>query len=230
MASPTTRANNIWEVNGGDDVLQIQGQGGTTVGGISSIGAPFGNLGSGNGSGFSGCTSNCSYVLTTADQQWVQPSAANALASANTIQAIKFFNNATRGLGNACFRLGNTASAGGHIDVGVYDMNGNLVWHMGAQSTTVANANLCASPTPATLQANTSYYIAWTADNNVANIVGAANVITLWGAVNLAGAPAHTFGINSTDVSVSGVLPSTMTPTNIVNSSSVAIPYVQVFL
>lgn len=179
---------------------------------------------------YQGCQSNCTYVLTTADQEWVQPSAGNALAAANTTQLIKFYNNATRGLGNACFRLGGTGSAGGHIDIGVYSITGTLLWHTGPQLTTTANANFCVTPTPITLAAGTNYYIAWTEDNNVATLVASANVITLWGTINLSGAPAHTFGIDTTDATTGGTLLNTITPANIVNSNAVIVPYVQVFL
>lgn len=177
-----------------------------------------------------GCQSSCTYVLTTADQEWVQPSAGNALAAANTTQLIKFYNNATRGLGNACFRLGGTGSAGGHIDIGVYSITGTLLWHTGPQLTTTANANFCVTPTPVTLAAGTNYYIAWTEDNNVATLVASANVITLWGTINLSGAPAHTFGIDTTDATTGGTLLNTITPNNIVNTNAVIVPYVQVFL
>lgn len=44
MASPTTRSSNVWEINSGDDVLQVTGQGGIVLGGISSTGAGFGAL------------------------------------------------------------------------------------------------------------------------------------------------------------------------------------------
>lgn len=49
MSSPTTRASNTWPINGGDDVLQIQGQGGDVVSGIDSTGAGFGALAGGGG-------------------------------------------------------------------------------------------------------------------------------------------------------------------------------------
>lgn len=188
--------------------------------------SPVGSGGSGGGT-FSGCTSGCPYVLTTADQQWVQPSAGSVLASANTIQAIKFYNNATRVLGNACFRV-TTLSAGGHVDIGVYSLTGTLLWHLGAQSTASATS-ICATPTPFTLTAG-SYYIAWTMDNGTAILATAANN-NLWQfTVNL-GAPAHTYGVDSTDTSSGGVLPATIAPANIVNTASnMTLPYVQVFL
>jgi hypothetical protein len=50
MSSPTTRANNVWEVNGGDDILQVISQSGASLGGIDSTSAGFGNL-AGGGSG-----------------------------------------------------------------------------------------------------------------------------------------------------------------------------------
>lgn len=42
--SPTTRASHVWEVNGGDDVLQVAVQGGAIIAGIDSKGAGFGTL------------------------------------------------------------------------------------------------------------------------------------------------------------------------------------------
>lgn len=49
MSSPTTRASNIWPVEGGDDILQITGQGGAVLGGITAGGAGFGALAGGGG-------------------------------------------------------------------------------------------------------------------------------------------------------------------------------------
>jgi hypothetical protein len=174
-----------------------------------------------------GCTSNCTYVLTTADQQWAQTSAGAAVATNNVPQFIRFYNNATRGLGNACFRI-TTASAGGHVSIGVYNTSGTQLWTTGSQLTTSATS-LCVTPTPVTLAAGTNYCIGWCADNTTAILATVANT-SLWQFTNNTGAPAHTFGLNSTDTCTSGVLPSTITPGNIANTNLVTLPYLQVFL
>lgn len=44
MSSPTTRANNVWEANGGDDFLQLKTQQGSDLGGIDSTGTGYGSL------------------------------------------------------------------------------------------------------------------------------------------------------------------------------------------
>lgn len=214
-ASLALQTNGV--ANGSQTTLNLANGGGVTV--------------TDNGTGTDtiaavGCQSSCPYVLTTSDQVWVQASAGTALGTINTIQAVKFYNNATRGLGNGCFRI-TTASAGGHVDIGVYSLAGALLWHTGAQLTTSATS-ICTTPTPVTLAAGTSYYIAWTMDNTTAILATAANT-NLWQFTMTTGAPAHTSGIDATDVSAGGVLPSTIAPANIVNGS-VIVPYVQVFL
>lgn len=177
-----------------------------------------------------GCTSNCPYVLTTADQQWVQASAGFALSTINVPQFVKFYNNATRGLGNACIRI-TTASAGGHASVSVYTLTGTLAWTTGAFSTTSATS-LCFTPTPTTLVAGTPYYLSWCADNTTAVLAAAANT-TISGFTVNAGAPAHTFGVDSAagDTCTAGAPAATIAPANIANTNTAMIvPYVQVFL
>jgi hypothetical protein len=49
MSSPTKTSQNVWPTTPGEDVLQIQQQGGNIVGGIDSTGTPFGNLNIGGG-------------------------------------------------------------------------------------------------------------------------------------------------------------------------------------
>lgn len=49
MASPSIRSSNVWQVEGGDDILQIKNQSGTNLGGIDSTGAGFGSLAGGVG-------------------------------------------------------------------------------------------------------------------------------------------------------------------------------------
>ncbi|HWH59346.1 MAG TPA: hypothetical protein VN682_17080 [Terriglobales bacterium] len=173
-----------------------------------------------------GCQSSCTYVLTTADQAWVQPSAGSVIGTANQAQFVRFYNNATRGLGNACFRV-TTLSAGGHGSIGVYSLTGTLLWSTGSFSTASATS-LCVTPTPVTLAAGTNYYVAWCMDNTTAILAMAANS-NLWQFTTNTGAPAHTFGTNATDTCTAGVLPSTITPANIANTT-VQLPYVQVFL
>lgn len=48
MSSPTTRASNTWEVNGGDDLLQLTKPGAGILGGIDFTGAGFGALAGGS--------------------------------------------------------------------------------------------------------------------------------------------------------------------------------------
>lgn len=59
MSSPTTRASNIWPVEGGDDILQISGRGGAVLGGITAGGAGFGALAGGGVPG--GATTQLQY-------------------------------------------------------------------------------------------------------------------------------------------------------------------------
>lgn len=51
MASPTTRASNVWQVEAADDILQISTPKGPIIAGIDSTGAGFGALASGGGGG-----------------------------------------------------------------------------------------------------------------------------------------------------------------------------------
>jgi hypothetical protein len=47
MASPTARANEVWEVNGGDDLLQLNDRKGANLSGIDSTGTGYGALAGG---------------------------------------------------------------------------------------------------------------------------------------------------------------------------------------
>lgn len=59
MASPTTRTQNAWETQNGNDFLQLINNTGTVLGGIDVTGTPFGALAAGGGgsSAFSSLTS-----------------------------------------------------------------------------------------------------------------------------------------------------------------------------
>lgn len=187
-----------------------------------------GTLLSGLAGGASGCTSGCNYVLTTMDNPQVFPGNGHVLGTANQGSYVQFYNTLQRKLGNACVALA-TASTSGHFDVGVYSVSGTtgtLQWHTGSQSTTTAGTAICATPSAYTLAASTTYYIAWCADNTTATL----SSMTTGGnpSVVATSGTAHTAGLDATDTCTTGVLPSSITTTNISNSNSASVPYVYV--
>lgn len=171
-----------------------------------------------------GCTLGCSYVLTMGDDSTAVGANGNHLTTTEQPLVTQFFNPLSRKLGNACINV-TTVSSGGHMDVGVYNSSGSLVWHTGSFSTTSGGVQ-CFTPSAATLTAGT-YYAAICADNivsGVLNLVQTANQQAIIGS-----GPAHTAGSDTTvgDACTAGVLASSITLTNIVNSTSIVdIPYV----
>jgi hypothetical protein len=172
-----------------------------------------------------GCTSGCNYVLTTSDQATGPGSAGSAISTANQGQYVEFFNNAYRKISNACVQV-TTLDSGGHFDVGVYSISGTtgtLQWHTGSQSTTSTGA-ICVTPTAYTMLPGANYYVAWCADNTTSVIEALTGE-----AVIAAAGPAHTAGVDATDTCSTGVLPATITTTNIANTSThLVVPYVYV--
>lgn len=178
------------------------------------------------GTSVTGCTSGCSYILTTADEP-AAAYAANgpALASANQGRYVRFFNSMQRRLGNVCVNIW-TASAGGHGDVGVYSVSGTtgtLRWHTGSFSTT-STGNICTTPTAYTMAAGANFYVAWCADSTTVLLTSFPhpNAASVNGG---SGAPANTWGPDATDTCSAGVLPNTITTTNITNDLGTQIPY-----
>lgn len=172
-----------------------------------------------------GCTTGCNYVVTQGDSPEPGGGNGSTMTSANVGQYALFYNALSRKLGNALLRV-TTVGAAGHFDAGIYSISGTtgtLIWHTGSQSTASA-ANISVSPSAVTLNAGTTYYIAWCADNTSATLMGLTNS----GAAGtlMAAAPAHTFGIDSTDGCTAGVLPNTITTTNIANNSGASIPII----
>lgn len=165
-----------------------------------------------------GCMTGCSYgVGTGGDTPTPYGGSTSTMSTNNVGQYIKFWNNNLRTLGNATLRV-TAIGAGGHFSAGVYSISGTtgtLIWTTGSQSTASA-VNIPVTPTPISLLPNTSYYIAWCADNTTTTLAGVSNSAI---SENLgSSSAAHTYGINSTDVCTAGVLPSTITTTNITNS------------
>jgi len=182
-------------------------------------------VGSWTANQMTGCTSGCNYVLTTSDQIAGAGAAGATLSTVEVGQYVQFWNNATRKISNACIQIA-TLDSGGHVDVGLYSISGTtgtLQWHTGSQSTTTAGA-ICVTPTAYTLTGGANYYIAWCADNTTAIL----EAITSAAVIEAAG-PAHTAGVDATDTCSSGVLPSSITTTNIANTSThLIVPYVYV--
>lgn len=176
--------------------------------------------------GVSGCTTGCNYVLTQGDAPNAQSNNSTVMTGANVPNLIQFYNALSRGLGNAVVRV-TTVSAGGHFDVGVYSVSGTtgtLVWHTGSLSTATSTA-LAVTPTPVTLAAGTSYFMAWCADNTAAQILAIAPSTTT-GAMAVTSSATHTWGVDATDTCTTGVLPGSVTTTNISNNQSASVPYV----
>lgn len=185
-----------------------------------------------NGAGIAaGCQTGCSYTLTTSDQVFAAGGTGSALTTNNQGAFVRFYNNAQRKIASACFDIA-TASAGGNIDVGVYSVSGTtgtLIWHTGAKSTTATGA-ICGTATTATLLAGQNYYVGWVADNTTVVLKCVANAGDLPTLLGGAGATANTYGIDATDTGTAGVLPNTITTTNIVNNNAkILLPWVQVF-
>jgi len=167
-----------------------------------------------------GCQSNCNYVLTTSDALAINPATGSAMSTANQPQFVRFYNTATRKLGNACITVATGASSS-HADVGVYSISGStltLQWHTGQMSTPTSGQGICTTPTAYTLAAATPYYIAWCSDSTSVALA-AFNAGGNW-AVAAADGPANTAGVNATDVCTNGTLPGTATVTNISNTNT----------
>ena len=74
------------------------------------------------------------------------------------------------------------------------------------------------------MTAGTAYYIAWCADSTTPKLTALSQAsIPLIG--NAISYPANSSGIDATDTCTAGVLPSTITITNITNTGSMTIPY-----
>jgi hypothetical protein len=184
-----------------------------------------------------GCQSNCSYILASPDMNFLNAASNGAsalsfsLATANRAEFIRIFNTTARTLGNATVDV-LTASAGGHADVGVYSISGTtgtLQWHTGSFSTTTANTALSFTPTPYTMGAGSDYYVAWCADNTSAQLAALAASNGGVSATILSAGAIHTFGVNATDTCTAGVLPNSITTTNITNTSvQMVMPYVSI--
>lgn len=180
-------------------------------------------------SGISGCVSNCHYVLTQGDAPEVNSANTTLMTANNVPQVVQFYNTMSRTVGNANVRV-TTTSASGHFDVGLYSVSGTtatLQWHTGSQSTGTAQ-NIPVTPTPYTLSPGTNYLIAWCADNTTATLLGITNSGNAGQISGGTGTAANTFGTDATDTCTAGVLPSTLTTTNITNSTAASIPYVYV--
>jgi hypothetical protein len=173
-----------------------------------------------------GCMVGCTYGVGNGEGFPLYGSTTIAMGTANQGQFVRFYNSSLRKLGNAVVRTA-TSSAGGHFSVGVYSISGTtatLIWTTGSQSTASATTNIAVTPTSVNLLAGSSYYIAWCADNTTATLLGPTNA----GAANAfpsgTGGPANTWGIDATDLCATGVLPSTVTTTNIVNNAAASVP------
>jgi len=181
---------------------------------------------SGDVSSAAGCTSGCNYVLGLGDNPANRADPGDNLITANQGLYMRFFNPLSRKLGNACIFI-TTLSAAGHADVGLYSITGGtgtLRWHTGSFST-AATGEQCFTPAAYTLAAGASFYISWCADNTTVLLLSYGS-----GAEQInagAGTPANTWGVDATDTCTVGVLPATITITNIANQSSrTAVPYV----
>lgn len=174
-------------------------------------------------SGGAGCTSGCNYVLTQGDAPQVAITASTVMTANNVPQIVQFYNPLSRKLGNVVVRIVN-AAASGHFSATVYSVSGTTgtaIWTTGSLSTASA-VNLSVTPTPVTLTGGVTYLIAWCADNTTATIASINNGAGTLGLTS--GGPAHTYGTDATDTCTAGVLPSTITTTNITNSASASIP------
>jgi hypothetical protein len=159
-------------------------------------------------------------MLTTADTLATNTVTGGTLGTAERPQVFRFYNALSRKVGNACIDV-IVADSGGHVDVGVYSVSGTaltLQWHTGSLSTT-NTGNVCATPTAYTMGSGT-YYVAWCMDNTTASLSSFQDD-SQWATMAAGtGAVANTAGVNSTDTCSSGVLPNSMTTTNIVNTTS----------
>jgi hypothetical protein len=181
-----------------------------------------------------GCSLACQYLLTLENTGVVvQNSAAASVVEQPNL--FKFFNPTTKRLGTTAFTVITTA-ASSHYDVGVYSISGtalNLIWHTGSLSGSSTGQVTATISSAAILSAGTTYYLAFCTDSTslvVAGIGGAGGTATNFSNFfGGAGSPANTFGQdgNAADKCSLGVLPSTLTSTNITNSTTqVVVPAV----
>lgn len=175
-----------------------------------------------------GCTSGCNYVLGFGDDPAQGITTGQPIVTINQGVYMKFFNALQRKVSNACIFV-TTSSAGGHGDVGIFSISGTtgtLQWHTGSFSTASTGIQ-CFTPAAYSAPGNANFYMAFCADNVTANVdVIASSPAGINGGV---GAPANTWGIDATDTCTAGVLPATITTTNIANQASrTTFPYVYV--
>lgn len=174
-----------------------------------------------------GCSSACSYMIAGDTWPSVGPGPSAAFVAEN-IHAGRFFNTTQKKLGaTGCINV-TTLFSGGHIDVGVYSISGTtltLQWHIGGVSTTSTGGVCGTSLTPYTMTAGTNYYLASCADDTTAlfDIIGSAPIGNNYAGTS---ATANTYGKDTTDECTSGVLPNTMTTTNITNATTINFPFV----
>jgi hypothetical protein len=184
-----------------------------------------------------GCVSGCTFVIT-AENTNVSLLAGGVVATAEQVNTMRFWNSTSKLLGaTGCIDV-STADSGGHADVGVYSISGTTLtrqWHTGAISTTTGAQQCGTSLATYTLAAQTNYYLAYCADNTTSIIAAiypstGATTNALGNVLGGTNATANTFGHNATDLCTTGVLPGTMTLTNIVNSvTNVQVPLVAIF-
>jgi hypothetical protein len=187
-----------------------------------------------------GCTSGCGFAITHESQTEVSPAGGGAYGnSANNIHFLAWYNLNTKVLGAKAMVDVMTSQSGSHFDAGVYSLSGTtltLRWHLGQQSGATAGGVYVTGLTPYTLIAGQAYYLATCSDTTTLQLSAlasplqspsSANPFTL--ALGGTNAPAHTYGLDSTDSCTSGTLPSSATSTNITNATTgILTPFVYV--
>jgi hypothetical protein len=175
------------------------------------------------------CTVTCWFVVGTDSGSFQNPSIGFTVPNLH-VHFARFWNSTPRKLGTTCIAGVQTADSGGHMHMGVYSIAGStltLQYDCGAMSTTGSAPFqvVASSVTAYTMSSGQNYYIAYCADNSTSIPYTLLNVPVIYGG---GGLPSNAFGIDSADscTASAAALPSTVTVTNITNTSSnVNVPF-----
>jgi len=110
------------------------------------------------------------------------------------------------------------AAAASTGDLGMYNSSGTLVWHTGSITTTSTGVQTI-TITTATLNPGQYYWASCESSVSV-TATSITTTATAFGAImGAANSPAHSWGNDATDTCTAGVLPGTITTTNITNQT-----------
>lgn len=146
------------------------------------------------------------------------------LMTGGNIGACSFFLPFTATVGHITYSLHTSGTSGAMLDIGLYNDSGNLVFDMGAQSSTGGPGVYTVTLGSATTLAPGVYWAAYTYSDTTTQIDGlviGGTVRTVF-ANTTSGHVPHTCGIDTTDSSPLGGLPNPLTSINNISNNTAA--------